>query len=70
MQSEILQKETFQGVKYLLDKHDIDTVNRPILFIIPNIKIFSPSVLNDLIHHLKIYRSAPHFLNLNLMLGV
>ena len=70
MQNEIFQKETFFGIKNLLDKFDVDTVNRPILIIIPNIKTFPAGVLNDLIHHLKIYRGAPHFLNLNLMLGV
>lgn len=45
-------------------------MDRPILLIIKNIKAFDTDVLNDLIHHLKIYRGAPHFLNLNLMLGV
>jgi hypothetical protein len=40
------------------------------LLIIKNIKSFDVGVLNDLIHHLKIYRGYPHFLNLNLMLGV
>lgn len=65
-----MQHETFYGIKYLLDKNDIDTTNRPVLFIIPNIKSFPPNVLNDMIHMMKVYRSQPHFLNLNLMLGV
>lgn len=69
-QNEIMQHETFYGIKYLLDKHDIDTTNRPVLIIIPNIKNFPPNVLNDMIHMMKVYRSQPHFLNLNLMLGV
>lgn len=65
-----MKKETFYGIKYLLDKHDVDTVSRPVLLIMPNIKSFPPGVLNDLIHHLKVYRGSPHFLNLNLILGV
>ena len=69
MQSDVLQKETFYGIKQLLDKAGVNTRERPILFIIKNIKAFPPQVLNDFIHHLKIYRSAPHNLNLNLMLG-
>lgn len=68
--SNILQKETFYGIKHLLEKEHVDTTKRPVLFIIPNIKAFPAGVLNDLIHHLKIYRGYPHFLNLNLMLGV
>jgi len=68
MHSEIFQKETFCGLKRLLT--DVDTRKRPVLLIIQNIKAFSPSVLNDLIHHLKLYRGAPHFINFNLMLGV
>lgn len=68
MQSDIFKKETFYGLKHLLS--DIDTQKRPVLLIIQNIKTFPPGVLNDLIHHLKIYRGQPHFLNLNLMLGV
>ena len=68
MQSDIFQKETFYGIKHLLS--DIDTQKRTVLLIIKNIKTFSPSILNDLIHHLKIYRGQPHFLNFNLMLGV
>ena len=72
MQSEILSKETFQGIKQILQKHNVkDKDNRrPILLIIPNIKNFPPQVLNDLIHHVKNYRGSPSFLNLNLMLGV
>ena len=53
-----------------MKRHDINTLERPILFIIKNIKTFPVAVLNDLIHHMEIYRGAPHFLNLNLMLGV
>lgn len=68
MHSEIFQKETFCGLKHLLT--DVDTRKRPVLLIIQNIKSFSPIVLNDLIHHLKLYRGAPHFINFNLMLGV
>lgn len=68
-QTEILQKETFFGIKHLLEK-DAETGKRPVILIIPNIKAFPPGVLNDLIHHLKVYRGSPHFLNLNLMLGV
>ena len=70
MQNEIMQKETFFGIKNLLEKRDIDTQNRPILLIIKNIRTFPVDVLNDLIHHIHIYRGHGHLLNLNLMLGV
>ena len=53
-----------------MEKNDINTHDRPILLIIKNIKSFDVGVLNDLIHHLKIYRGYPHLVNLNLMLGV
>lgn len=65
-----MQKETFFGIQMLFNSQDIDTIERPVLFIIKNIKTFPVNVLNDLIHHIKIYRGAPHFLNFNLMLGV
>ena len=65
-----MQKETFFGIQTLINRNDIDTIERPILLIIKNIKTFPVAVLNDLIHHIKIYRGAPHFLNINLMLGV
>jgi hypothetical protein len=41
-----------------------------VIVIVKNIRQFPPTVLNDLIHLLHKYRGDPHFLNLNLMLGV
>jgi len=70
MQNEIMQKETFFGIKNLLEKRDINTQDRPIVLIIKNIRTFPADVLNDLIHHVNIYRGNGHLLNLNLMLGV
>lgn len=54
----------------MIDKIQIDTMQTPIVLIIQNIKTFPVGVLNDLIHLLNIYRGYPHFLNMNLMLGV
>jgi hypothetical protein len=68
--SEIIKHETFYGIKSILEDQGINTLDMPVLLIIKNIKSFETDVLNDLIHHLKIYRGSPHFLNLNLMLGV
>lgn len=68
--SDIIKHETFYGIKSILEDQEINTLAQPILLIIKNIKSFETDVLNDLIHHLKIYRGSPHFLNLNLMLGV
>ena len=42
----------------------------PILLIIKNIRTLPVQILNDLIHLVSVYRNYPHFLNLNLILGV
>ena len=44
-------------------------MDRPVIFVIKNIKNFSPTVLNDLIHMLKKYRNT-YALNFCLILGV
>jgi hypothetical protein len=64
---EILQKETFYGIKKLLDL--ADGSKQPVIFIIKNIKAFNHQVLNDLIHLIKKYR-ATYGCNMSLMLGV
>ena len=66
--NESLSKETFLGVKQVLEQKGI-TMDRPVIFIIKNIKNFSPTVLNDLIHMLKKYRNT-YALNFCLILGV
>lgn len=57
------------GFKYILKKALIDP-KRPILIIIKNMKQLPHQVLNELIHVLHIFRGKPHFLNLNLVIGV
>jgi len=64
---EVLQKETFYGIKKLLDL--ADDPRQPVIFIIKNIKAFNHTVLNDLIHLIKKYR-ATYGCNMSLMLGV
>jgi len=56
------------GVKQIIERKDIKA-HRPIIFIIKNIKLFSPNVLNDLIHMIKKYRNQ-YGLNFCLILGV
>lgn len=66
-QNDILLRESFQGIKKILDsKNDIG----PVLIIVKNIKAYPPSVLNNLIHLIKKYRDKPNALKLNLILGV
>ena len=62
-------KETFKGVSEMLKLDPKNTQSRPIIFIIKNIKQFNPSVLNDLIHLLRKYRSE-QTQNFCLVLGV
>lgn len=66
--NETLSKETFLGVKQILERKGIGA-DRPIIFIVKNIKLFSSTVLNDLIHMLKKYRNQ-WGLNFCLILGV
>ena len=66
-QNDILVKESFYGIKKILD---LSEEVGPILIIIKNIKTFPSLVLNDLIHMLKKYRENPMAMKLNLMLGV
>lgn len=66
--NESLSKETFAGVKQLIERKGV-TMDRPIIFIIKNIKLFNSTVLNDLIHILKKYRNQ-FGLNFCLILGV
>ncbi len=63
-----MNKETFFGVKKLLEKSP-NGFNVPVILIIKNIKTFNHHVLNDLIHIIKKYRSEERC-NLSLMLGV
>jgi hypothetical protein len=65
-----LSAETLLGIKELLDRNGIDTISRPVVVLVKNIKQFPQRSLNDLIHVMHKYRGSPHFLNLNLMLGV
>jgi hypothetical protein len=65
---DVLQKETFYGVKKLLDMSKSGP-KVPVVFIIKNIKSFNHLVLNDLIHLVKKYRSQ-YGCNMSLMLGV
>lgn len=72
-QQELLAKETFVGVKQLLEQSMVGL--KPIVFIIQNIKAFNHVVLNELIHLLRKYRrpqlgATRHGCNLCLMLGV
>lgn len=67
--NEILMKETFLGIKTILEKQN-HSYHKPILLIIKNIRLIPVEILNDLIHLIGIYRGMPHFLNLNLILGV
>ena len=66
--NESLIKETFVGVKHIMERASL-TKFEPVIFIIKNIKIFNPAVLNDLIHLLKKYRNK-YALNFCLILGV
>ena len=66
--NENLSNETFLGVKQILEQKGI-TMDKPVIFVIKNIKSFNPSVLNDLIHMLKKYRNT-YALNFCLILGV
>lgn len=69
--NETLTKETFLGVKQLMESkpgsggRQID----PLVFVVKNIKLFNSSVLNDLIHLMKKYRNQ-YGLNFCLILGV
>lgn len=54
-------------MKKLLDL--ADGSRQPVIFIVKNIKAFNQSVLNDLIHLVKKYRST-YGCNMSLMLGV
>jgi len=54
--NEWLTKETFLGVKTIMERARL-TKLEPVIFIIKNIKLFNPHVLNDLIHMLKKYRN-------------
>lgn len=65
---DIFQKETFYGIKKLLDLCPTGP-KIPVIFIIKNIKAFNHQVLNDLIHLIKKYRST-YGCNMSLMLGV
>jgi hypothetical protein len=65
---DVLQKETFFGVKKMLDLSPSGP-KVPVIFIIKNIKTFNHAVLNDLIHLIKKYRSS-YGCNISLMLGV
>jgi len=65
---DLMNKETFFGVKNLLEKSP-NGFNVPVILIIKNIKTFNHNVLNDLIHMIKKYRSEERC-NLSLMLGV
>jgi len=73
-QNLLLEKETFFGVKQILENQKV--ADRPIIFIIKNIKSFNHNVLNELIHLLKKYRSpqansgVADGCNLCLLLGV
>jgi len=66
--NEWLSKETFLGVKQIIERKQIG-MEQPIIFTIKNIKLFSSQVLNDLIHMLKKYRNT-YGLNFCLILGV
>lgn len=70
-----IKDESFYGIyNFLARESDScepdEKLQHPILIIIKNIKQFSQSVLNDLIHLINKYRSAPYELKLNLMIGV
>lgn len=67
--NDILMKETFLGLKCILEKASTSP-RSPILLIIKNIRTLPVQILNDLIHLISIYRNAPHYINLNLILGV
>ena len=66
--NEALSKETFLGVKQIIERAEIK-IDQPIVFIIKNIKNFNTNVLNDLIHMLKKYRNQ-YALNFCIILGV
>ena len=66
-ENEVLQKETFHGIKSILDRKVKNA--QSVILIIKNIKSFNHQVLNDLIHLVKKYR-ANYGCNLCLMLGV
>lgn len=66
--NENLKAETFLGVKQLIETKGLKP-EVPIVFVIKNIKLFSSSVLNDLIHIMKNYRKQ-YGLNFCLILGV
>jgi len=63
-----MHKETFYGIKKLLEKSQSGP-NVPVILIIKNTKTFNHLVLNDLIHLIKKYRSEERC-NFSLMLGV
>ena len=72
----LLSKETFAGVKELIENRE-DGKNKSYILIIKNIKSFNHVVLNELIHLLKKYRQSTlsedgttDGLNLCLILGV
>lgn len=65
---ETLLKETFLGVKEILERKGVK-VDEPIIFIVKNIKLFNTNVLNDLIHMIKKYRNQ-YGINFCLILGV
>lgn len=67
-ESETLGKETFLGVKKILERKGVK-VDQPIIFIVKNIKLFNTNVLNDLIHMIKKYRNQ-YGINFCLILGV
>ena len=66
--NEWLIRETFVGVKQIMERACL-TKLEPVIFIIKNIKLFNPHVLNDLIHMIKKYRNQ-YGLNFCLILGV
>jgi hypothetical protein len=57
------------GFKNILKKAIVDP-KRPILIVIKNMRQIPHQVLNELIHVFHIFRGKPHFLNLNLIIGV
>lgn len=65
---ETLARETFEGVKAILEKRKVG-IHQPVVFVVKNIKTFSPQVLNDLIHMMKKYRNNL-MCNFCLILGV
>ena len=67
--NKLFDKETFRGVTEMLNYDNRIDETTPIIFIIKNIKQFSPNVLNDLIHLLRKYREE-QTRNFCLVLGV